>query len=345
MLRRPPSDPVYFIEERETVTLYLRRVLRGSTNHSCLIPHIIHPANVDYIIDTFRRRFEELLSGFTNMGALLQSCAQKAFSLHRHILQETGQTVAEDFVLSILQKEFGDEITEKIKFRLRLARSYGEIQSEFGFLDLNRSVEGTFQLTHEEFASLKREIERRLIVNMVYVQGTAGYVFSKMLEKGSCGEYKATGIQPTTFEKAREFFNIGNLLHFTGLSIYDLAFTQSAMAGFVKLLHDPESGTPIVNAFAIDPFLLLYEAIKGIFETVALHSLPKDQNLRRFVLSICDKFEFELAHIPVGPVIFADILEKTSQASQPGKGDSLIKFVFQEVTDTHGHLLARVSGL
>ncbi|MCS6894168.1 MAG: hypothetical protein NZO16_06370, partial [Deltaproteobacteria bacterium] len=70
-----------------------------------------------------------------------------------------------------------------------------------------------------------------------------------------------------------------------------------------------------------------------------------DPATRRLVLGICDKPEFELVHIPIGPVIFGDIVAKTQEVSKPSTGDRLIQFVFQEVTDSHGHLLARVSGL
>lgn len=183
---------------------------------------------------------------------------------------------------------------------------------------------------------LKREVTKRLIINMIFIQGAAGEMFARFLSRACEGDFQDLGITADLAGAAKRFFNMQNFCHLLlEVDSTDGVRGPHKSAGRVQLTR--EGDMTVIKVSSIDPLLAVYECLKGIFEVVATHGLPADGEIRRAVLEVCDKEEFEGIHIPLGQIIFCDIFTET-------RNQDLIRKVHMIATDSMAGIKAVLEG-
>ncbi len=86
---------------------------------------------------------------------------------------------------------------------------------------------------------------------------------------------------------------------------------QGIHAGNVRIkLSDQKGGRPKIIAQGMIFPILLHELSKGVVELMSLWSLPKDRDVRQYVLDKTDNLESETNDIRLGPIIWSKFVEQ-----------------------------------
>ena len=96
-------------------------------------------------------------------------------------------------------------------------------------------------------------------------------------------------------------------------------------------LSSEEGGRPKIIAQGMVFPILLHELSKGVMELMSLWSLPKDRDVRQYVLDKTDNLDSETNDIRLGPIIWTKFVEQIPAASQ--EVISLTWNMLQELSD------------
>ena len=211
---------------------------------------------------------------------------------------------------------------DKIDFQFRIVDGIDQSKTTVSFgPDEATPVSVLSQISEEE---LNEELSKRKTVNML-VAGAADYYTRQILNE-SIGELDDFSVALYSLYK-----NYLNACQYNLFSPNREKLTQNdkRLTGVVMVKVGNEDRKNMIIADATSAAVLIYEVVKGFFESFAVHGLPSDRGVEALVLSKCDYISAEPWNMRIGPTLFKwfmDLLPGTEDSI-----DKLMPYIFMKV--------------